>query len=247
MDVLVPFAVDEPKSRLAPVLTPAERREFARAMLVDVLDAIETAGGSPHLLATAPFDPTTDLPEPRDLPVTVDDRPLTDAVNAALERRIQPADDADTVDDSLIADDAHKDSERAREAGVAVVMADLALATPDALTRLFTPAHHTQSGESAAGVTIAPGRGGGTNALVVRRPSFRVDYHGASYLDHCRAAARLDTTVRTVDSYRLAVDIDEPADMAEVLIHGSGVATMWLRDAGFVLDTTDGRVSAIRT
>ena len=241
MDVLVPFAVDEPKSRLAPVLTPAERREFARAMLVDVLDAIETAGGSPHLLATAPFDPTTDLPESTDLPVTVDNRSLTDAVNAALEHRRQPADDSDTVDD------AHKDSARAREAGVAVVMADLALATPDALTRLFTPAHHTQSGESAAGVTIAPGRGGGTNALVVRRPSFRVDYHGASYLDHCRAAARLDTTVRTVDSYRLAVDIDEPADMAEVLIHGSGVATTWLRDAGFVLDTTDGRVTAIRT
>jgi hypothetical protein len=39
---------------------------------------------------------------------------------------------------------------------------------------------------------------------------------------------------------------DEPADVAEVLIHGSGAATAWLRDAGFTLETADGRVTATR-
>ena len=241
MDVLVPFAVAEPKSRLAPVLTPDERREFARAMLADVLNAIVLAGGTPHILATEPFDPAVDIPGSLDPPVVVDDRPLTDAVNTALERH------GHTASGSTIATDTTGDSAFPCEDGVAVVMADLALATPDALTRLFEPDRDgNPSEESPADVTIAPGRGGGTNALVVRQPAFRVDYHGASYLDHRRAAERLDATVSTVDSYRLAVDIDEPADVAEVLIHGSGAATAWLRDAGFTLETADGRVTATR-
>ena len=237
MDVIVPFAVDDPKSRLEPVLAPDERREFARAMLADVLDAVVTAGGSPHVLATAPFDPTADRSGSLDPPVVVDDRPLTDAVNAALERHGHAA----------AGPTAEPRTASSSRDGVAVVMADLALATPGALARLFEPDRDSdRSDEPPADVTIAPGRGGGTNALVVRQPAFRVDYHGASYLDHRRVAERLDATARVVDSYRLAVDVDEPADLAEVLLHGSGAAEAWLRDAGFTLDTADGRVTATR-
>ena len=237
MNVIVPFAVDDPKSRLEPVLAPDERREFARAMLADVLDAVVTAGGSPHVLATAPFDPTADRSGSLDPPVVVDDRPLTDAVNAALERHGHAA----------AGPTAEPRTASSSRDGVAVVMADLALATPGALARLFEPDRDgDRSDEPPADVTIAPGRGGGTNALVVRQPAFRVDYHGASYLDHRRVAERLDATARVVDSYRLAVDVDEPADLAEVLLHGSGAAEAWLRDAGFTLDTADGRVTATR-
>ncbi|RAW44872.1 2-phospho-L-lactate guanylyltransferase [Halorubrum sp. 48-1-W] len=236
MEVLVPFSADRPKSRLADTLSPSERAAFARAMLADVLSAIVDAGGDPRVLATDEIDPTTaPATAPLDPPVTVDDRPLTDAVNAALEER------------------------RPGEAvgAVAVVMADLALATPEALERLFggavtgrrdgdadTPRHAETT--APADVTIAPGRGGGTNALVVSHPRFRVDYHGASYLDHRRIAAELGATVRTVDSYRLATDVDEHADLAEVLLHGDGAAVRWLREAGFALDADGGRVGVVR-
>ena len=122
MDVIVPFAVDDPKSRLEPVLAPDERREFARAMLADVLDAVVTAGGSPHVLATAPFDPTADRSGSLDPPVVVDDRPLTDAVNAALERHghaaARPPAEPPTASSSPHA--------------VAVLMADLSPASPGA-------------------------------------------------------------------------------------------------------------------
>jgi 2-phospho-L-lactate guanylyltransferase len=46
--------------------------------------------------------------------------------------------------------------------------------------------------------------------------------------------------------------VDEPADLAEVLIHAAadegsgGRAARWLRDAGVALDTTDGRVGVTR-
>ena len=144
------------------------------------------------------------------VPVVVDDRPLDDAINARL---------ADAVDP------------------VAVVMADLPLATPTAVTALF---------ETEGEVVLAPGRGGGTNAFLTRQPAFRVDYHGASIRDHRSIAAEIGATVSEVDSYRLGTDIDEPADLAEVLLHGPGEAAEWLREQGFELTTADGRVGVER-
>jgi 2-phospho-L-lactate guanylyltransferase len=202
MRVVVPFDARRPKTRLSPVLDGDERAAFARAMLADVLDAVRAAGGDPSVLATAPVDV--------EVPVTVDERPLTPSVNDALDRT---------------------------DGRVAVVMADLALATPAALERLFAA-----DGE----VVLVPGRGGGTNALVVDHPEFRVDYHGVSVRDHRRAARAVDATVGAVDSYRLSTDVDDPDDLPEVLLHGDGAAERWLRDAGFELAVEDGRVGLDR-
>ncbi|WP_144797422.1 2-phospho-L-lactate guanylyltransferase [Halorubrum depositum] len=231
MEVLVPFSTDRPKSRLSAVLDPDERAAFARAMLRDVLDAVRAAGGDPRVLATGPVD--ADL----GCPVEIDERALTDAVNAAFDGRFGGGD----------GDRSDGDPDP-----VAVVMADLALATPAALRDLFAAGRE-------ADVALAPGRGGGTNAFVASHPSFQVDYHGASYLDHRRIAAEIGASVAVVDSHRLATDVDEPADLAEVLIHAeadgwgggddsmnAGRATRWLRDAGFALDAADGRVGVVR-
>ncbi len=201
MDVLVPFAKTEPKTRLAGVLTPEERSEFARVMLEDVCETIVAAGGSPTVLSTAELD--------CEWPLIVDDRLLTPAVNAHLDPPI------------------------------AVVMADLALATPSALSRLF---------ESEGDVVIAPGLGGGTNALVARHPDFSVDYHGMSVEDHREIADEIGATVTETDSFRLAVDIDEPEDLVELTLHGSGSAAAWLEAAAVsvAVEPTGGRATVTR-
>lgn len=195
MDVLVPFAAGEPKTRLADTLKRDERAAFARAMLLDVCETILEADGTPTVLSTEPIE----CPHP----VVVDERPLTEAVNARLD---PPG---------------------------AVVMADLALVTPAALRRLF---------ETDAEVTLAPGLGGGTNAFLSRHPDFRVDYHDASIRDHRRIAREIDADVETIDSFRLAVDIDEARDLPEILLHGSGRSRQWLESAGFEVLADDGRV-----
>lgn len=199
METLVPFAATEPKTRLDDSLSADERDDFSRAMLLDVCDAVSDAGGDPTVLSTA----AVECP----YPVVVDDRPLSEAVNA----RLDPP--------------------------TAVVMADLALATPEAIERLF---------EADAEVVIAPGLGGGTNALVVRHPEFRVDYHGTSVRDHRDIAAEIGASTATVDSFRLAVDIDERRDLAELLLHGEGRAKRWLETAGFELDSGPGRTLVSR-
>lgn len=117
-----------------------------------------------------------------------------------------------------------------------VVMADLGLATPGSVERLVG---------TAGDVAIAPGRGGGTNALVVRDPAFHVDFHGASVRDHRRIAAEAGLTVETVDSYRLGTDVDERADLAELALHGEGAAADWVRER-FAVAAEDGRVTVAR-
>jgi len=206
MQVVVPFAADTPKTRLAPVLSTAERSTLARAMLADVIDAIAMAGHRPVVVSTASLEDETAVE------VEIDDRSLSTAVNARLP---SPGEDP-----------------------VAVVMADLALVTPAALEQVFA---------STAEVTIAPGRGGGTNALVVGHPDFRVDYHGVSYRDHREIAREVGVSLETVDSFRLATDIDEPTDLVEVLLHTDGRAAAALRTFGFDLEVDEGRVGVSRS
>lgn len=239
MHVVVPFAASEPKTRLESVLSPAERSAFARAMLADVLRAVAETGREPTVVATAPIaldELGLDEHVLESVSVEVDDRPLTDAVNARLPG-------GGGRDDGVGADDGDGSGDGDGVSGadepVAVVMADLALATADALEGLFA---------ADADVAIAPGRGGGTNALVVRHSEFRVDYHGASYLDHRDIAGDAGASLETVDSFRLATDVDEPADLVEVLVHGDETdrAPSCLRDLGFELDRADGRVGVVR-
>jgi 2-phospho-L-lactate guanylyltransferase len=201
MRVIVPYAVESPKTRLGSILTPAERDSFARVMLEDVLESLRTAGHEPGVLTTASME--------IDAPVTVDARPLTPAVNAILD-----------AGDPL-----------------GVVMADLPLATPGALDRLF---------DAPGEVVLAPGRAGGTNAFVARHQEFRVDYHGTSFLDHLSIAHEIGASVSVIDSHQLSTDIDEPADLVEVLVHGEGASAEWLREAGFRLDRSGDRVTVVR-
>ncbi|MFC7202598.1 2-phospho-L-lactate guanylyltransferase [Haloferax namakaokahaiae] len=201
MRVVVPFGVRSPKTRLDSLFSLEERRELAVAMLRDVLDAL--CGHDPVVVADAPFEASLDVP------VELDDRPLTEAVAARL----------------------------GGDEPIAVVMSDLALATPESISRLF---------ETRGDIVAAPGLGGGTNALVVRHPEFTVDYHGASIRDHRRIARDIGATMTELDSMRLAIDIDEPRDLAEVLIHGEGHARAWLVEAGVELHDSGSRVTSRR-
>lgn len=201
MRVVVPFDASTPKTRLEDTLDPDERVAFGEAMLADVLAALQETGAEPEVLSTGHVD--------TEFPVTIDERPLTQAVNAQLTNASTP---------------------------MAVVMADLALATPSAFARLL---------DAPGEVVLVPGRGGGTNAFVARHPDFRVDYHGVSIRDHREMAAAIGASVTEIDSARLSTDIDERADLPEVLLRGDGRARDWLAQR-FDLTVTDGRVDVER-
>ncbi|MFB6186950.1 MAG: 2-phospho-L-lactate guanylyltransferase [Halobacteriaceae archaeon] len=120
---------------------------------------------------------------------------------------------------------------------IAIVMADLALISPRHVERFFS-----LSGD----IVIAPGRNGGTNAIIVRSSEFSVDYHGISFLDHLQIAYNNGLSVNEFDSYRFGTDIDEPEDLVEVLLHTDNRSAKYLRNIGLSLDSSTPRVSITR-
>jgi 2-phospho-L-lactate guanylyltransferase len=119
-----------------------------------------------------------------------------------------------------------------------LVMADLPLASPEALLRVMN---------TRADIGMVPGRGGGTNVLFLKYPHrFRADFYGASFLKHRRIALETGCSVEVIDSFRLHTDIDEQEDLVEVLLHNSGRSREFLESGGFSLVTEHGRVSMKR-
>ena len=132
-----------------------------------------------------------------------------------------------------------KMSSHSMDEPVLIIMADIPLVSIKNITDITA---------SRSDVVIAPGRMGGTNAIFIRDPSrFHVDYYGASFFKHRDIARNNGLTVEVFDSFNLSTDIDEVADIAEVLIHGTGRAAECLKRLGFTLAGTGGRIGVKRT
>jgi 2-phospho-L-lactate guanylyltransferase len=119
-----------------------------------------------------------------------------------------------------------------------IIMADVPLASPEAIRRLT---------ESRADVAMVPGRGGGTNAVYLPSANrFRVNYYGASFRKHRQYADEAGLSLDVIDSFLIHTDIDEKEDLVELLIHGTGMSSGYLQELGFVLAVEKGRVGVER-
>ena len=126
----------------------------------------------------------------------------------------------------------------ALEGPVLVIMADLPLVTPETVRRIVG---------AGADIAIAPGRGGGTNAILIRDTvRFHVDYYECSVSKHMAIAEAAGLSLEVVDSFRLYLDLDEEEDLVDLLIHGDGQARACLESLGIGLAVTGGRVGLER-
>ncbi|MCK5660194.1 MAG: 2-phospho-L-lactate guanylyltransferase [Methanosarcinales archaeon] len=118
---------------------------------------------------------------------------------------------------------------------ILIIMADLPLIRAQHINDIVK---HSQN----AGIVIAPGTGGGTNILAISDPAYRVNYYGASFLDHINIAQSLGIKAMTYDSLACATDIDEPSDLVELLLRGNGNTAECIQSFGFALEIASGRV-----
>jgi 2-phospho-L-lactate/phosphoenolpyruvate guanylyltransferase len=119
---------------------------------------------------------------------------------------------------------------------ILIVMADLALLTEKDVLGILN---------CDGDVVLCPGRGGGTNMILIRSPKFRTCYHGLSFPKHLANARRAGLNVSIYESFRAGCDIDEPEDLAEVLLHGQGRSKNALEKMGFAL-SENGRADLCR-
>jgi 2-phospho-L-lactate guanylyltransferase len=109
---------------------------------------------------------------------------------------------------------------------ILIVMADLALLTQNDVSGILN---------CKGDVVLCPGRGGGTNMILLRSPKFRTCYQGLSFLKHLDFASQAGLRTEVFESFRASSDIDKPEDLAEILIHGQGETKNLLKSFGFLL------------
>jgi 2-phospho-L-lactate guanylyltransferase len=176
----------EGKSRLAGVLTAAQRRRLNERLFAHVIAA---APDDARQLVVSGCQETRDFA--RRLGTEVIAEPPGGGLNAALA----------AARDHVLEQGSEK---------ILVVSADLPLVTAGELGRVREHA----SGDAAA-VICRDRHGGGTNALYLTRPrGFRFAFGDGSAAAHQAEAGRRGLTVAVVDIAGIGFDIDTPADFA---------------------------------
>jgi 2-phospho-L-lactate guanylyltransferase len=189
-------SLERGKSRLAALLSPAERAALSMAMFESVLDAcVAQTGWDVWVVSRA---------EP--------------VLDAAVGRGVRAVREHGT---SLVA--AVGQVERALP-GVAtelgVVLADLPFITPGALRAALA------RGVKAPVMAVPAGSDGGTNMLLRRPPSVIPARFGrASFSRHRLEAHRAGVTLEELRSPELGFDLDRPADLVTVLSEGADTRT----------------------
>ncbi|MDV0447186.1 Phosphoenolpyruvate guanylyltransferase [Methanosarcinaceae archaeon Ag5] len=212
--VAIPLKPDNPKSRLSCVLSDGERQTLLQLTLEHVVTVLKNAGLQDlDLLSKSPLPETLENSvrisfeagqNGRTVSVLTDERDLNTALNSYL-----------------------KNSADCRP--ILIVMADLALLRPENIQKMIEPIcsdntnDNNENNDNSRFIRIAPGKGGGTNMIYIGAPDvFEVKYHGQSFKKHMEEAKMLTLPMEIYDSFYASVDIDEPDDLTEILIHGEG-------------------------
>lgn len=165
---------------------------------------------------------------------TVLSQPGLDIVEVGRDVEILESDlELNDALNSLIAEEASREW----PSDILIVMADLALLTGKDVAGILN---------CDGDVVLCPGRGGGTNMILMRSPKFRTCYQGLSFPKHLAFAKEAGLEATVFESFRAGCDIDEPDDLAEVLIHGCGRTRQTLESMGFYL-SEKGRAKLAKT
>ena len=182
------------KQRLVPALSPAERRDLARAMLGDVLEALVAA--LPGAVAVI----------------------TTDAEVQALAREAGAACWIESANRGHTAAVAFAQRE-ALSRGVArflTIPGDVPCVTADEVATLCAAL------DDGPGVVFVPSRSGvGTNAVLLTPPgAMRLTFGEPSFANHLAAARAAGLTPRVLELPGIGLDVDAPDDLPVLLERG---------------------------
>jgi len=210
------------KARLAPVLTPSQRRALASAMLGDVLRALAGVAALEGILVVTRDPAAARIARPYGARILDEGEAAghTAAVGLAAT--------------TLAAEGCRR---------MLALPGDVPLARPQALRELLD--EHPQ----APAVTLVPSRDGtGSNAVLCSPPeALPLRFGQDSFPAHRAGAEARGLRCRVIVSAGLALDIDEPQDLLAFLDIPSGTATLgWLQASGLA-SALRGRPGAARS
>jgi 2-phospho-L-lactate guanylyltransferase len=211
------------KQRLAGVLTPEERFTLAHAMLADTMRAVRGVLQAERIFVVTNYEP---------------------AMRAARENGWQILPEEQQVSESFSVDSASRQCQQCGITAVLRLPLDLPLVTSSDIDELLAVDC------AAPAVVIVPSRDGtGTNAILRTPPALFPSHFGhGSFAKHCDEALRAGAQVHQRRNVRLEMDVDDEADLHELLQHDlSGTQTeTWLHDSGVLKKLRLGSMTGAR-
>lgn len=207
--ILVPVKdLTRAKTRLAPLMTEAERRHFAALLLEGTLRAVCAVRGDARRVVVTNYPP---------------------AVELARTLGMQVIHETEQRSESASVDAASAQMEREGVAAVLRVPLDLPLLQPADLEAVLAAA------DAGAEIVLVPSLSGtGTNALYRSPPTAFPSHFGqGSYPKHQAEAQRVSRKVTELRLERVALDIDDADDVGELVRRGTPCAALdYLRSIG---------------
>jgi 2-phospho-L-lactate guanylyltransferase len=176
------------KQRLAGVLTPQERQEFARAMMQDVLNAVKRVRRAERIFVVTSYEPAMRIAESAGWTVLAEGQQISESASVDAASRMCAAQ------------------------GVASLLRlplDLPLIRSEDIDELLSLDF------AAPAAVLVPSRDGtGTNALLRTPPAlFPSQFGTGSFAKHRALAEAAGAQILVRSNPRLAMDVDDPDDL----------------------------------
>jgi 2-phospho-L-lactate guanylyltransferase len=189
------------KSRLSGLLSADERQRLAWAMFEDVIQAVVDARKPDRVVLVSSFTPAIERARSLSWEVLIEESQASESGSVDWASRILSERGSDTV---------------------MRLPADLPLVRASDIDEMLSIEL------DSPGALLVPSREGtGTNAIIRTPPTLFPSRFGPNSLAlHKEEASRVGIECRVVNNERIALDIDEPADVESLLERGGGSASI---------------------
>ncbi|MBL8189241.1 MAG: 2-phospho-L-lactate guanylyltransferase [Acidobacteria bacterium] len=189
------------KQRLAALMTQAERTRLAWAMLENTFAAAAAVRSADRVAIVTLYKPAIELAKHYGMEVILETEQISESASVDFGSRQAATFGAEAVLRLPI---------------------DLPLMTSQDIETIL--AADQPNSLATSSVVIVPSRDGtGTNAILRRPPTLFPSHFGTGSLaKHLREAEQANATCQLLQLPNIALDIDEPEDLAELLTRGQG-------------------------
>jgi 2-phospho-L-lactate/phosphoenolpyruvate guanylyltransferase len=205
--ILIPVKdLTRAKQRLATLMTQDERTRLAWVMLENTLAAAAGARNVDRVAVVTLYPPAIELAEKYGMELIVE---------------------TEQISESASVDFGSKEAKKRGATAVLRLPTDLPLVTAGDIETIFD--HDVE----APSVVIVPSRDGtGTNAILRRPPDLFPSHFGpGSLAKHLAETAAAGANCRVIELQGIALDIDDPNDVSELIRRGQGTAVCELLTA----------------